>query len=338
MQTDFSKHDLSQYLESINLTLEQDYKQIQGRVKEDTGTAGDQVEETWAEVLRKWLPSHYHIVTKGRIIGIGGEASPQIDVIVLWPNYPTFLLSKKLYMASGVAAAFECKLTLRTKHLVKVFNTAISLSNLTKREHKKRKEVLLAKNENYAYEEFHRIFEYGLLAHSFEGDDPEEAAKKFTIEIEKLDRELVKHPVQMVDLICIQNLGSWVSEREAIIARPNIQGGKYTMQYLPFPRTNYNCLTKTSWESNSSLLANFSPLGSFLSRLYTKLARVDSSLMPLSQFFTSTLSTGQSTTQGARIWDELQIAEDLWEHSAIQRAKHSLVLNGFTFLVLRELV
>lgn len=164
MSKDVPKHDLSEYLEEINLSLVQDYKQIQKRVIEDPGTAGDQVEETWAGVLRHWLPSHYHVVTKGRIIGADGGASPQLDVIVLWPNYPPFLLKKKLFMASGVAAAFECKLTMRKRQLRKLFETAVILSNQTEKEHGDRKRVLKRKNKNYAYEEFHRLFEYGHIS------------------------------------------------------------------------------------------------------------------------------------------------------------------------------
>ncbi len=235
-------------------------------------------------------------------------------------------------MASGVAAVFECKLTLRKKHFRKLFKTAVILSNLTEKEHGDRKSVLKRKNSNYAYEEFHRLFEFGLLAHSFEGEDPEKAAETFTAEMNKLDLELIEHPKQMVDLICVQNLGSWVSEREAIIARPNVKGGKYTMQYWPYPYTKYDCLTAKSWAQGSTIHANFSPLGSFLSRLYTKLSRVDSSLLQLSQFFTHTLSTGQSGGEGGRIWNKLTIPNDLWMLSAPQRAKQAVILEEFSFL------
>jgi len=216
------KHDLAYYVEDINTTILKDYEQIQTRVREDPGTAGDQVEETWAEALRKWLPKHFHVVTKGRIVSAGGEASPQIDVIVLWPSYPPFLLTKKLYLASGVAAAFECKLTLRKAHLKKIFSTAVKLSEMTEKEHGDRKRPKERSNQNYAYEEYHRIFEYGILAHSFEGNDTEKVAQSISDEIYKLDQELVKHPTQMVDLICVQGLGSWASERYSIHSTVNV--------------------------------------------------------------------------------------------------------------------
>lgn len=325
------KHDLSQYVDEINLTLLQDYSQIQTRVREDPGTAGDQVEETWAGVLRRWLPSHYHVVTKGRILSTEGGASPQIDLLVLWPSYPPFLLQKKLYMASGVAAAFECKLTLRKRHLRKLFETAVSLSKLTEKEHADRKNPLKLQGKNYAYEEFHRIFEYGLLAHSFEGKDAEETAETLTTEMVSLDRELVKHPNQMVDLICVHDLGSWVSERYAIYFGPIVSGNNtYTMTYSQNPYTGYNCLTNKSWAKGSTIHANFSPLGSFLARLYRKLSRVDRSLLPMSHFFTHTLSTGQGGGAGGRFWHELQTPDDLWRMTEPLRAQHEF-LRDFTY-------
>lgn len=325
------KHDLSQYLDEINLTLRQDYSQIRARVREDPGTAGDQVEETWAGVLRRWLPSHYHVVTKGRVLSVEGGASSQIDVLVLWPSYPPFLLQKKLYMASGVAAAFECKLTLRKRHLRKMFETAVSLSKLTEKEHADRKNPLRHQDKNYAYEELHRIFEYGLLAHSFDGEDPEATAETLTAEIIDLDRELVKHPNQMVDLICIHDVGSWVSERQAIFSRPIVSGNTYTAAYSQNPYTGYNCLTNKSWAAGSTIQANFSPLGSFLARLYRKLSRVDQSLLPMSQFFAHTLSTGQGGGDGGRFWHELQTPDDLWRLTAPLRARHDVLLSGYTF-------
>jgi hypothetical protein len=235
-------------------------------------------------------------------------------------------------MASGVAAAFECKLTLRKKHLRKLFETAVTLSEITHKESEDRKRVLKRTGKNFAYEEYHRIFEYGLLAHSFEGDDAEETAKSFTHEIRKLDSELVKHPNQMVDLICVQDLGSWVSEREAIVARPIMREGGYIMSYSKNPYTGYNCLTEKSWAKGSTIHENFSPLGSFLSRFYRKLSRVDKSLLSLSSFFTHTLSTGQGGGNEGRLWKELQTPIELWKLTEPQRLKHAIFLEEFTFL------
>ena len=72
-----------------------EYARITARSREDPGTAGDEGEENWAELLRDWLPSTYHVKTKGRILSEVGLSSPQVDVLVLSPAYPPALLNRK---------------------------------------------------------------------------------------------------------------------------------------------------------------------------------------------------------------------------------------------------
>jgi len=123
-------NDLHDYLLGVTEDMSRDYHQIQKRATQDPGTAGDQGEENWAELLRGWLPPTYQVVTKGRILGHDGNASPQVDVLVLRPSYPRKLLGKKLYLAGGVAAAFECKVTLKKSHIYEAFQTAALINKL----------------------------------------------------------------------------------------------------------------------------------------------------------------------------------------------------------------
>jgi hypothetical protein len=332
------RHDLADYLEEVNFSLKNDYDTIRKRVQEDPGTAGDQAEETWAAVLRNWLPKHYHVVTKGRIIGASGEASPQIDILVLWPSYPPFLMNKKMYLASGIAAAFECKLTLRLSHLRKIFENSVRLSEITEKEYKDRKIEASAKRANFSYKEYHRVFEYGVLSHSFEEDPTMEAAQKITNKLNQLDNELVKHPNQMIDLICIQTLGSWVSERSAVsdfIRLDQTHDRIVQDGYLPHPRTHYHSLTAHSWGEGTDHRANFSPLGSFIARLYRKLSRVDNSLLPLANFFTTTLSTGAGGGGPARVWSNLRTPPEILRAVDDEISKSGgrvNLFNGFHFL------
>src|SRR3954462_6058585 len=82
------KHDLFKFMASVRAAMADEYARISARSLEDPGTAGDQSEESWASVLRDWLPSNYHVVTKGRILAPTGETSPQVDVLILVPSYP----------------------------------------------------------------------------------------------------------------------------------------------------------------------------------------------------------------------------------------------------------
>jgi uncharacterized protein DUF6602 len=95
-------HDLLDFMVTVSREMSLEYDRIQKRAAEDPGTAGDQGEENWAELLRRWLPATYYVVTKGRILSHDGVAGPQVDVLILRPSYPKDLLNKKLYLAAGV--------------------------------------------------------------------------------------------------------------------------------------------------------------------------------------------------------------------------------------------
>src|SRR5262249_55002567 len=156
---------------------------VQRRVKEDPGTAGDQGEENWASILKKWLAQEYCIVTKGRILGHKGETSPQIDLIVLHPGYPPGLRDKKLYPVGGVTAAFECKLTLRSEHVGETIENCAKIKRLT------------ARRTGTPRLELNSPLLYGLLAHSHswraENSTPIENVSRA---IDEKDREITKHP------------------------------------------------------------------------------------------------------------------------------------------------
>lgn len=97
-----------------------EYQRIFARAAEHPGTAGDEGDEgdeNWATLVLEWLLPNFHVATKGRLIGPDGSMSPQIDIPALKPFYPPKLREKKIWLADGVAAAFECKTTLRTEHL-----------------------------------------------------------------------------------------------------------------------------------------------------------------------------------------------------------------------------
>lgn len=90
-------HDFFKLLASVNESLARDYKRIRKRSAEDPGTAGDQAEEDWAEILRAWLPATYPVVTKGRILFEDKTSSPQVDLIVLKPSYPLGLRHENIF-------------------------------------------------------------------------------------------------------------------------------------------------------------------------------------------------------------------------------------------------
>ena len=55
-------YDLYDFMRQLTNDMAAEYDCIQKRTTEDSGTAGDQGEENWAELLRRWLPQTYEVV------------------------------------------------------------------------------------------------------------------------------------------------------------------------------------------------------------------------------------------------------------------------------------
>ena len=123
-------HDLENLVRQATATMAAEYERMSRLAKDDPGTAGDQGEENWAELLRQWLPAIFPVRTKGRIVFPSGQTSGQVDVVILSPYYPQGLLSNKLFIAGGVLAAFECKRTLKREHIRKAVQAKVKLGGL----------------------------------------------------------------------------------------------------------------------------------------------------------------------------------------------------------------
>lgn len=194
------KHDIHDYLMSSHRDIQNEYLRILKRATEDPGTAGEQGQENWATLLRNWLPSYFHIVTNGRVLFENGCASPQIDVLILHPSYPRVLLDKKLYLAGGVAAAFECKTTLTAAHIKKAVETAANIKgNIVRR-------------EGTPYRELNSQIIYGLLSHSHSWRSVRSSPyKNVERTLYGADELYVKHPIQQIDFITVSDLATWQS-------------------------------------------------------------------------------------------------------------------------------
>ena len=262
-------HDLYEFMRQLSDEMAAEYARIQMRATEDPGTAGDQGEENWAELLRGWLPRTYEVVTKGRIISQDGRTSPQIDVLVLKSIYPEKLLTKKLYLAAGVAAAFECKTTLKAAHIDKAMETCVKIKNL------------YPDREGTPYKELHAPIVYGLLAHSHSwtgnNSTPENNIEQ---KLRESDNCYVSHPHLVLDFLCVADLAAWTSLKMALVL-PQITSDKLASSlYFERAPTSYN------------QVEHFTPIGSFISNLTERLAWEDSSLRDLADYYQSTKITG----------------------------------------------
>lgn len=265
-----NKNELHEFMRQATQKMQDDYNTIQRRTLEDPGTAGDQGEENWAELLRDWLPHTFHVVTKGRILGADGTASPQVDIIVLRPEYPKGLLHQKLYLAGGVLAAFECKTTLRKEHIKKIFENSIAIKSL------------LPQRKGTPYEELHSEIMYGLLAHSHDWKSDNEKVKENLSSILFAELENINHPRLIPDILCVSDLCNWSSLLCYI-------GPSYT-KWDDIMRKRYGEIggTLAGYMQQTSQTQGVFPIGGLIETLIAKLAYDYEPLRKISDYYTQT--------------------------------------------------
>jgi hypothetical protein len=291
-------HDLYDFMQQISAEMSAEYNRIQMRATEDPGTAGDQGEENWAELLREWLPSTYEIVTKGRIISQEGVTSPQIDVLVLKAAYPKKLLNKKLYLAAGVAAAFECKTTLKASHISEAVETCVKIKSL------------YPNRTGTPYKELHSPLVYGLLAHSHswkgENSTPE---KNIEQELHEIDGLRVFHPRLQLDLLCVADLAAWTSSKMTFFG-PRQQPDWSTMALSYGPNGSATSAYIGHTRIYEQQVEQFTPIGVFISYLSQKLAWEDSLLRDLADYY-RIANIGGSGKGYMRMWPSSIYSEEI---------------------------
>ena len=239
-------------------------------------------------------------MTKGRIISQYGETSPQIDVLVLKGSYPQRLFTKKLYLAAGVAAAFECKITLRAHHINEAVENCVKIKSL------------YAPRVGTPYKELHAPIFYGLLAHSHSwksgGSTPEENIEHSLHEADALH---VSHPRLQLDLLCVADLAAWTTMKVTFIGPHQVpdwppqmvelygQNGSATSSYMGHTRDH---------SPQSPQVPHFSPIGVLISHVCQRLGWEEPSLRDLADYYRITNIAGSArgsiTTWTSSIYGE----------------------------------
>ena len=276
-----STHDLVEFMRQVSLEMASEYERIRRRTREDPGTAGDQGEHNWASLLKDWLPRTYEVVTKGRIIGEDGKTSPQVDVVVLKEVYPKKLLDKKLYLANGVAAAFECKTTLKPRHIEEAVVTGVDIKRL------------FPARAGTPYRELHTPILYGLLAHSHDWKRPGSRPKEnVTRTLLQADESYVSHPRESMDLLCIADLGTWALTKLVLLPSDAASRAHQLGYDLPSGPRYAKGIAWTSYFSHAmetdDQQETFTPIGSLVASLSRKLAWGNPSLRELAEYYPKT--------------------------------------------------
>lgn len=307
-----AEHSLHTFISQMTDEIASEYQRIYARAAEDPGTAGDEGEENWAAVLRDWVPPNYHVRTKGRLIGVDGSASPQIDVVVLKPGYPKKLLEKKLWLADGVAAVFECKNTLVKSHIVDAARRCIEFKKLCR------------PRSGTPREELRSPLVFGILAHSHSWKSERKVVVDSASDILNEASEVANHPSEQIDLMCVADLANWNSVycakyESAWTADPQKMearlGGRWWIT------TTFMCLA--SGTSADDELAK--PLGALISTLMSRLAEEDPSLNDFAHYY-KRVNLGGSGRGFSRSWPN-SIYSD-YVKSAFESGRVAMTLNA----------
>lgn len=317
-----ARNDLFDYMKSAALNIQAEYDRIQKRAAEDPGTAGDNGEENWANLLREWLPANYHVVTKGRIMNTEGDCSPQVDVLVLSPSYPRVLRDKKEYLEGGVLAAFECKLTLTAAHVRDAVRNAAHIRRLSRPVRK-----------GTPYKELHTRLLYGLLAHSHSWQGKTSTPiQNIEKHLSKTEDEVVKHPKDLLDFICVSDLAAW-STIKMIFAGQQLLS-QFVTRYEEAPEWDAilkaggvveatHLCSAAEYQSDEDKKVAFTPVGSFLTAILESLSWEDESMRALAEYFIMVQLDGEGQGCG-RIWPISVLSDKL----AAKLARNGSLVTG----------
>jgi hypothetical protein len=266
-------HDLHVFMAQVSAEMASEYERIYKKAAGDPGTAGDEGEENWATLLRDWLPPNYHVETKGQLIAPDGSLSPQVDVLVLKPSYPRKLREKKVWLAGGVAAAFECKTTVTARHVTEAVERCARFKSL------------YAPRHGSPLKELRSPLIYGLIAHSHswkgEKSDPVGNIERSLATAESA----VTHPRLQLDLLCAADLATWSAAHITMYEAKWNPGQQAHLERAfegPFgPMTSLTC----SARETPSQTSEFQPVGAFISILTQQLAWEDASLRDIADYY-----------------------------------------------------
>lgn len=305
-------HQLKEFLRQDVAEIAAEYDRIRARTLEDPGTAGDEGEENWAALLRNWLPESYRVVTKGRVLGVDGAASPQVDVLVLRPSYPRRLVDKKVYLVSGVAGVFECKTTLRSSHLHKASATRRIIRQLS------------VMGTGSPQRELAAPPTFGVLAHSHDWNGPSARPKENVDNVLAALHSDASHPRDLIEMVCVADLACWDLMISTCVG-PAYLGANWPnlRQVYQLPDEGGMHTAYTRWTPESAE-PEPNPVAVLVSRLIQRMAREDPEMRPLADYFRLAGLWGSS--QGAlRSWP----LRDVYSEAVASRLFDGAAVNGY---------
>jgi hypothetical protein len=275
----------ARWFRSLEQQINDDYITLHKAALQDPQSAGHGGEGTWVNILSHWLPPAYEVVTRKYIVPEIGDDEFETDIIVLNPSYPTRLRRNARILAGGVAAAFSVKLTLDSAGIRDGVKRAIALRRALKPRHGTPRDEVIPP------------FPVGILSHSHIWKKPTSRPIDNIIgHLASLDRELVRHPRESLDYLCVSDLATWTTARSIYIPpsflKDNAAATEEQLHDGASCTMTYPVITDKT----------FNALASLIGLLFVRLSYFDSTLRPMADNLrlTGTLGGGGSL---ARLWD-----------------------------------
>lgn len=173
----------------------EEYERLHQVALADPQQSGHGGEATWVRLLKEWLPSAYGVESRKYIIPEEDDDKFETDIVIFNPGYPERLRQHEEVLAGGVAAAFSVKLTLDPAGLRDAFERGARLRRSMKPRYGTPRHELLG------------AFPFGVLAHSHPWKQPSSTPiENLRSNLWKLDNELIRHPRESLDFVCIADL------------------------------------------------------------------------------------------------------------------------------------
>jgi hypothetical protein len=289
-------HEHHQWLADVNRSIVESYERDQEMAQQPKNTQriGHRVESRWHKVLLEWLPPQYDVGKRKYLLletEDGPAATKEHDLVVFRPHYPMRLRENDGVLASGVAAVFSLRRTIKRKDIIEAYeDAAILRAGMKIREGTPR--------EHLAPPVF-----FGLLGESHGWKrDPKQRVRKL---VDEFDHK-VTVPREGLDMLCIANLGHWVRSTSIIKA----ELWKSTQMPDPAPKELINFVAALGAQDIvlSGLRHDYkdqqplSPLTHFIGSLWAKLAINDPTIRPLADGFRITNTFPQTGGLAFKRW------------------------------------
>jgi hypothetical protein len=308
-------HAHHEWLAKVAREIAEDYERLHAQAREPSKVqqSGHGAESSWERFLQDWLPAGYAVGRRKYILPEVGAARPrETDLVIFDPAYPVALRSREEVLAAGVAAAFSVKLTLDAAGLREAAETAAELQRMMRPRSESARSELLG------------MFPFGVLAHSHTWKAPgSQPVQDVRDTMWSLDEELAATPREMLDMICVADLGTWRRMFVTYLG-PSVTAShpQATERQRAEGVTMTALVDSAGYErEDGQRLAPPPAVAVFLTALLQRLGHTDRALAPLARALEITGTSGEGSGL-QRLWDLEQVYSDDVRRLLPSRIRH----------------